>query len=162
MRVMRVLRLRRKWTAAAVGVAVIGTLAAVALGSTGSGFTFTTLVAANFNETVHMNSDRVKFQTKDPTVVRTQKVVVAAGAFSGWHHHPGIILVSVQSGAVTVWQADCTSKTYGPGLPNGAVFVEGGDAPIQVTSAGGATEYATQVTPSPPVFRSEDDPPPCA
>ena len=53
---------------------------------------------------------------------------------------------------------------HGPGLPNGAVFVEGGDDPMQVTSTAGATEYVTLVAPdhNPPLFRIEDDPPPCA
>ena len=145
--------------AATVGVAVIGTLAAVALGSPGSGVTPTNLVTANFDHTVHLNSDRVKFQTKDSTDVRIQKLVFGAGGFSGWHHHPGMILVAVQSGAVTLWESDCSSTTYGPGLPDGAVFAEGGDDPQQATSAGGATVYVTYVAPNadPPVFRIEDD-----
>ncbi len=161
---MPILRSRKKWIAWTVGVVVIGTLAAVALGSAGSGVTSTTLVTANFDKTVHVNSDRVKFQTKDPTDVRVQKLVFAAGAYSGWHHHPGIVVVAVESGAVTLWDSDCTSKTYGPGLPNGGVFVEGGDDPVQATSASGATVYVTYVAPNanPPVFRIEDDPPPCA
>jgi hypothetical protein len=67
--------------------------------------------------------------------------------------------VAVESGAVTLWQSDCSSTTYGPGLPDGAVFAEGGDEPVQATSAGGATVYVTYVAPSadPPVFRIEDD-----
>jgi len=157
--VLRVLRLRKKWGAATIGVAVIGTLAtAVALGSPGSGNAITTLVTANFDQTVHLNSDRVKFQTKDATDVRIQKIVFAPGAFSGWHHHPGMAMVSVESGAVRLWDSDCSSQTYGPGLPNGAVFTESGDAPQQVTSAGGATVYAVFVAPSndPPVTRVED------
>ena len=139
---------------------MIGTVAAVALGSAGSGFSPETLVTANLDNTVQLNSDRVKFQTKDATIVRTQKVVIAAGGFSGWHHHPGVIIVSVQSGSVTVEDSHCTSQTYGAGQ----VFVEAGDDPLQVASAGGATEYATQVAPqvAPPVFRNEDAPPPCA
>jgi hypothetical protein len=158
------LRSIKTWTAATVGVAVIGTLAAVALASPGSGVTSTTLVTANFDETVHMHSDRVKFQTKDATDFRIQKLVFAAGAYSGWHHHPGIILVAVESGAVTLWDSKCHSTTYGPGLPNGAVFVEGHDKPVQATSTDGATAYVTYVAPSadPPVFRIEDEPPPCA
>jgi len=136
----------------------------VALGSPGSGITSTNLVTANFDGTVHVNSDRVKFQTKDATDVRVQQLVFGAGGFSGWHHHPGMILVAVQSGAVTLWESDCSSTTYGPGLPDGAVFAEGGDDPQQATSAGGATVYVTYVAPNadPPVFRIEDDPPPCA
>jgi hypothetical protein len=117
------------------------------------------LVTANFDETTRQNSDRVKLQTKGPTDVRVQRINVGAGGFSGWHHHPGIVIVTVASGTLTLTHSDCSSKTYGPGLPNGAVFVEGGDEPVQATSASGATAYVTYVAPSadPPVFRIEDD-----
>jgi hypothetical protein len=164
--VVRVLRSKKTWAAATVGVAVIGTLAVVALGSPGSGFTPETLVTANFNNDVHLNSDRVKFQTKDPTYVRVQRIVIAAGGRSGWHHHPGIVIVAVQSGEVTFTHSDCSSKTYGPGLPNGAVFAEGGDDAAQASSTTGAINYVTFVAPndgpvSPTTFRVEDDPVSC-
>ena len=162
-KLVRVLRSKKKWAAATIGVVVIGTLAAVALGSPPSGVTITTLVTANFDETGHLNSDQVKFQTKDATDVRIQKIVFAPGGYSGWHHHPGMVLLSVESGVVTLQQPDCSSQNYGPGLPNGAVFAEGGDVPEQVTSAGGATIYAVFVAPSndPPITRVEDDPISC-
>jgi hypothetical protein len=146
-----------------VATSVAATLAAVALGEPGFGVAPENLVTANFDHTVHMNSDRVKFQTKDPSDVRVQKLVFGANSRTGWHHHPGIVIVTVQSGAVTLWQSDCSSKTYGPGLPNGAVFAEGGDDPVQATSTTGARNYVTFVAPSadPPVFRIEDDPISC-
>lgn len=150
----------RIWPVALVSVALAGTLvAAVAMASAGSGVAITTFVTADFDHAVHLNSDRVKFQTKGPTDVRVQKLIFSAGGRSGWHHHPGVVLVTVEAGAVTLWNADCSSETYGPDLPNGAVFAEGGDAPQQVTSAGGATVYAVFVAPShdPPVTRLEDD-----
>jgi hypothetical protein len=161
---MRVLSSKKKWTAATIGVAMIGMLAAVALGSPGFGTTSTNFVTANFDHAVHVNSDKVKFQTKDSTDVRIQRLDFAPGSFSGWHHHPGIVLVTVASGAVTLWKSDCSSTTYGPGLPDGAVFLEGGDEPMQATSTNGATNYVVYVAPDadPPVFRIEDDPPPCA
>ena len=160
---MRVVRSMKKWAAATAGVVVIGTLAAVALGEPGSGVTPTNLVTANFDQAVHLNSDRVKFQTKDATDVRIQKLVFGPNSRSGWHHHPGIVIVTVESGSVTLWQSDCSSKTYGPGLPNGAVFAEGGDDPVQATSTTGATNYVTLVAPNadPPVFRTEDEPVSC-
>jgi hypothetical protein len=67
-------------------------------------------------------------------------------------------------GARALWDSDCNSKTYGLGLPDGAVFAEGGDEPVEATSTNGATAYVTFVAPNadPPVFRIEDDPPPCA
>lgn len=158
---MRVLGTKKKWVAASAGVvAAIGTLATVALGSdTPSNFVGESpFVTANFEEAVHWNSDRVKFQTKGPTDVRVQKIVVGPGGFSGWHHHPGIVIVAVQSGSITFTHSDCSSKTYGPGLPNGAVFVEGGDDPGQASSVGGATLYVTYVAPdaNPPVVRIND------
>ena len=147
---------------------MIGTLATVALGShLPVGFVGDPpLVTANFDETVHLNSDRVKFQTKGPTDVRVQRNVFSPGGRSGWHHHPGVVIVAVQSGAVTSTHSDCSSKTYGPGLPNGAVFAEGGDDPTQASSTTGATVYVTYVAPNegpvtPTTFRTEDTPISC-
>ncbi len=163
-KVIRVLRSRKRWVAATVGIAMIATFATVALASPPFGFGATNLVpAANLSHKVHLNSDGVKFQTKDETYVRVQKITIAPNGYSGWHHHPGIVIVAVQSGAVTFTHSDCSSKTYGPGLPNGAVFVEGGDDPGQASSVGGATLYATFVAPNngavtSTTFRTEDDP----
>ena len=149
--------------AAIFGVAVFGTLATVALASAGVGFAPTNLATGNLNADVKWNSDGVKIQTKDPTDVRVQRIDIAPGGFSGWHHHPGIVIVTVASGQVTFTQSDCSSTTYGPGLPAGSVFVEGGDDPAQASSVGGATVYATFVAPhaTPPVFRIEDSPQSC-
>jgi hypothetical protein len=160
--VLRVSRSKKKWGAAIVGVAVIGTFAAVAFASIGSGFVPTNLVTANLVNTVRENSDGVKLQTKEPTDVRVQRIDIAPNGYSGWHHHPGIVIVTVATGQVTFTHSDCSSKTYGPGLPAGSVFVEGGDDPGQASSVGGATIYATFVAPhvdppTGPIFRIEDD-----
>ena len=162
---MRVFRSRKKLSFAIVGVAVIGTWAAVPLGSAGVGFHPTTLVTANIANNVKLNSDRVKFQTKGPTDVRVQMIVFAPGGYSGWHHHPGIVIATVASGEVKFTRgSSCSSTTYGPGRAAGSVFVEFGDDPGQAFSGSGATIYATFVAPhaTPPVFRIEDNPPACA
>ncbi len=141
------------------GVGVAATFVTVALAThTPFNFTTTPIVTGNLVDDVKWNSDRVKFQTKDPTDVRVARVDIAPGGRSGWHHHPGIVIVTVMSGAVTFTHSDCSSKTYGPGLPDGAVFVEGGDNPAQASSTAGATSYATFVAPhaNPPVFRIDD------
>jgi hypothetical protein len=153
----------KTWTVVMLAVALLGAVATVSFASPGSGTTSTTLVTADFTGTVHMSSDRVKFGTKDAADVRVQRIDFAPGGYSGWHHHPGMIIVAVASGAVTLTDAECHSVTYGPGLLDGAVFVEGGDSPVQASSASGATVYVTYVAPdaNPPVFRIEDDPPPC-
>jgi hypothetical protein len=163
--VVRALRVGKKWSVAVVGFAVVGTSAAVALGSVGVGFMPTNLVTANVPGKIQAKADGIKLRTKGPTDVRVQKIDIAAGGLSGWHHHPGIVIVSVASGEVTFTNSDCSATTYGPGLPAGSAFVESGDDPGQASSVGGATVYATFVAPqaSPPVFRIEDaaQPQPC-
>ena len=163
----RINRNHRRLVIAAVGVAVVGTVAAVALGSPGSGRVTTLLVEkADNDETVELNSDRIKLQTKGPTDVRVQTITFAPGGHSGWNHKPGFVLVAVLSGEVTKFDSQCNGTTYGPNSPNGAVFVEYGDEPEEVrnVSDAPATVYATLVAPdaNPPVFRIEDDRPPCA
>ena len=153
----------KKLIVLALSAAGLAAAAAVALGSPGVGFHPENLVTANLPNDVKINNDRIKFQTKDPTDVRVQKIVFAAGGYSGWHHHPGVVIATVASGTVTFTESDCSSTTYGPGLPAGAVFVEQSDTPGQASSAGGATVYATFIAPhaDPPVFRIEDDPVTC-
>ena len=155
---------RLKGAATILGIALSGTIATAAIASPGFGISSAILVTANLDEEGHINSDRVKLQTKDKTDVRVQRLTFAAGAYSGWHHHPGVIIVAVQSGIVTLSDSNCGSKNYGPGQPSGSVFIEGHDTAQQATSAAGAVVYVTYVAPSasPPVFRLEDSAPSCA
>jgi hypothetical protein len=150
--------------AAIAASAAIGMLATAAVASPSSGVAFTTLTVQNFDDPDQINSDKIKFQTKDRTIVRIQSAIWDAGSTSGWHHHPGVIIGVVASGSVIVWDGACNQRAYGPGLPLGAVFVEGDDELMRVTSSGGATEYVVHTIPfgSPPVFRVEDDAPACA
>lgn len=150
--------------AAVLGIALVGMSAPAALASPGSGISSENLVTADLNESRHINSDRVKFQTKGRTNVRVQKLTFGANSFSGWHHHPGIVIVAVQSGIVTLTDSNCGETSYGPGHPNGSVFVEGHDSAQQASSVAGAVVYVTYVAPSadPVDFRDENDPPACA
>jgi quercetin dioxygenase-like cupin family protein len=115
---------------------------------------------------VQLNSDRVKFQTKDPTFVRVAKVTILAGGNSGWHHHPGMAIVAVLSGTIKVTNSDCSSTTHAAGT----VFVVSGDDPGLAESVGGdAVAYTTFIAPQTPVppppsnsFRIDDPAPACA
>ena len=153
---------KKRLSVAIVGVVAVGIFAAVALASLGVGFTPTTLVTGNRVNTIEANHDGVKLRTKGPSDVRVQKIVFSAGGSSGWHHHPGIVIAAVESGAVTFTDACGSATTYGPGLPAGSVFVESSDTPGQASSVAGATLHATFIVPhaNPPVFRIEDNPPP--
>ena len=150
---------RRHVVAGTVGVLVLGILTPGAQASPGSPtIKVVTFVTAQLNHTLHLKHDGVALRTKSPTDIRMQSLTFLAGDRTGWHHHPGLVLVTVQTGSVTVWDEDCSTTTYGPGLAAGAVFTEGGNDSQEVTSAGGGTVYVTFVVPRavPPVFRIED------
>lgn len=143
-------------------VAILGltalTIATPALASPGSGITSVVLATGDLDQQVNYNHDRIKLQTKDPADVRVQRLEFAAGAYTGWHHHPGVVIVTVASGLITTVDHECRTVSYGPGSPNGSVFVEGHDTPMEARSASGGTVFATYIAPSasPPVFRIED------
>jgi quercetin dioxygenase-like cupin family protein len=145
--------------AAIVLVSSVALAGTVVLASPGTGITSEILVTGDLNEEVNYNHDRVKLQTKGRIDVRVQKLTFAAGSRTGWHHHPAVVIVSVASGSVTITDGNCGSKTYGPGLPAGSVFVEGHDSPMEASSTTGGVVYATYVAPdaTPPVFRIEDN-----
>ena len=122
------------------------------------------LAAANFKETVAINSERIKFQTKGDTDTYEVRLNWAANGNSGWHHHPGIVLVQVASGLIDVTRVvngECKTTRYGVGSPNGSTFTEG-DTMHVGTSAAGAVAYATAVVAAGAPSRIDDSPPPCA
>ncbi len=142
--------------ALSVAAATMGTSA---LASPGSGIRSEVLATGDLNESVNYNHDRIKFQTKDPVDVRVQRLDFGQNSYTGWHHHPGVVIVTVASGLITTVDHNCQTKTYGPTSPNGSVFVEGHDTPMEARSVSGGTVFATYIAPNstPPKFRIEDD-----
>jgi quercetin dioxygenase-like cupin family protein len=146
-----------------LAAAATGIISAVAFASPPSNFVGTPLTSGALDQSVQKNSDRVKFQTKGSTDTAEIRFDLGADASSGWHHHPGIVIVQVASGSVTVSNGSCDTKVYGPASPNGSVFVEGNTI-HRVTSDAGAVAYGTFVVDEhdPLLLRIEDDAPPCA
>jgi quercetin dioxygenase-like cupin family protein len=103
-------------------------------------------------EGITINTDRIKFQTKDPTDVATYSVTYAPGGFSGWHTHPGVLLVTVQSGSV-IRTVGCASWTYDAG----ETFVESDEQAVGSVRNASASDQAlllvTQIVPSGSVRR---------
>jgi quercetin dioxygenase-like cupin family protein len=47
---------------------------------------------------------------------RFERVVTDASGFhSGWHTHPGLVIVQIEAGSVQFTQGSCTARTFGPG-----------------------------------------------
>ena len=155
------MKLHRRLAFGAFAVAGAAGAATIALANPGN--TVTTILGhrATLSDSVEVNQDRIKFQTKDPVDMVTQKVTFPALGTSGWHYHPGVVLVVVESGHVTTHDANCQTKTYGPGQ----AFVESGTDPFMVSNESSteeAVDIATIASPAGSPFRIETDPPPCA
>ena len=72
-----------------------------------SGFV-STAVARGTAEAFHIRSTDgfdVEIKTKDNTDIAVANVVVAPGGTSGWHSHPGPVLVIVKTGTITFYRA---------------------------------------------------------
>ncbi len=78
--------------------------------------------------------------------VAVSKVTIGPGGSSGWHHHPGVVMVSVASGTVTEYDEDCNPTV----IPEGQGFVESHDEVHLVRNEGSvpAVLYATFVSPT--------------
>ncbi len=60
--------------------------------------------------------ESVRIKHRGPTEIVTQRLTVPAGnPGSGWHSHPGPHLVSIVSGESTIYEADCSRRTYRAG-----------------------------------------------
>ena len=66
-----------------------------------------------------MNSKSgVHLKTKGSVDVATQRITIGGGGHTGWHSHPGPVLVTIKSGALRVIYADdetCEGTLYETG-----------------------------------------------
>ena len=96
---------------------------------------------------VKAENDGIKVESVPGSAdIVTLKVVIKPGGSTGWHHHPGITLVSVASGTATEYHEDC-HKTV---LKAGDGFFEGTDKPHVVRNEGNvdAVLYPTFLIPT--------------
>jgi quercetin dioxygenase-like cupin family protein len=126
-------RNRTRWLVAiAVAVACVGASSSVVSASPPSSKGFTAAVIG-VGATDHNYGFKAKVGEK--TVV--SQFNLEPGAYGGWHHHYGRTLVTVMTGEVTLYHADCSSHVYQAGdafveMP-GVVHmpVNTGDEPLQ-------------------------------
>ncbi len=115
-----------------------------------SGFVSTLLARGNagsFHIQSKANKFEVEIKAKDNTDIAVSSIAVAVGGNSGWHSHPGPVLVVVKTGSITFYNApDCVPVVHNAGT----AFVEpGGDVGLAqnegaVAATGTATFFAPQ------------------
>ena len=73
----------------------------------------------------------VHLKTKGSADIVTQRIVIGGGGHTGWHSHPGPVLVTVKAGALRLIYADdatCEGTVY----EAGDSFIDRGDAVVHI------------------------------
>ena len=100
--------------------------------------------------------ERIRINQKGPSDILQTKIVLQPGGDTGWHTHPGPVIVVVKTGAVTEFHSNGCVSVH----PAGSVFLESeGEVHrvINQTSAAGEA-YATFILPpgSQPLYPAAD------
>ncbi len=125
-----------------LALALIVVFAGTVLATDSRGFQSSVLSRGTLSEPVHFNTGAVKFQTKGSVVFVTATATFAAPGSSGWHAHPGVVLVTVVSGSLVEYAADCSSTTYGAG----SAFTESGNNAGLVRNESTTTPAVVNIT----------------
>lgn len=126
-------------------IAVIGVLVAVlvatpALSTPGSGVTSAPVLARGSLEDMHKL--RIKSDLSDVVV---QQITIAPGGHTGWHSHPGPVLVVVTAGELTYYPADdqhCRPHTYSAG----ETFIDPGRGNVHIARNEGTVPMVLYAT----------------
>ena len=90
-----------------------------------------------------IHADGIKVESKTAASFTVARLTFAPGGTTGWHAHPGPVLVIVTIGSVTKYPADdCTAHTY----TAGQAFVENGPADQNMVRNDGTVPAETIVT----------------
>ena len=125
--------------AAGVGLAFL-LLVGVALATPGSGVLSApvhargTLEPTTGGNLIVNSKSGVHVKTKGSTDLVTQEIRIAPGGHTGWHSHPGPVLVTVKAGSLQLIYADDAS-CQGTVYEAGDSFVDRGDETVHIARA---------------------------
>jgi quercetin dioxygenase-like cupin family protein len=103
--------------------------------------TFTDDVSAKF--TVSHNGRTIVSNAKDASQVVFQNLSFAPGGHTGWHSHPGPVVVTVKSGTLTYYEGSgpCVGREY----PAGSAFLDPGKGHVHIARNEGPETVETSV-----------------
>jgi len=145
---------RRGLVAAAIGVGFLLTVGA-ALATPGMGILAAPVQARgtlgpNVGPNLVVNSKTgVHLKALGSTNIVTQQIRIAPGGNTGWHSHPGPVLVTVKSGSIQLFYASDTS-CQGVVYEAGDSFIDRGDENVHIARASpfdGVELWATYFVP---------------
>ena len=124
---MRLSRSTKRW----IVVAIL-----VLAGAVGVGVAVATVTSTNLADTtaVRLRIDRSQFVPSEDQPEFN----------SGWHTHPGPVIIQVQEGYLKITQATCHPNVVGPG----ETYVETAQLPVLATANKAVTWTATLIVPA--------------
>src|SRR6266536_863300 len=110
----------------------------VAFATTGEGTVGTLLNRGANSDEVKIHTDDIKFKTDGPTDILVVTQTWQPGGHSGWHTHSGLVLFTLKSGAISVFDGKCNERIVNPG----DAFVEPVGEPMEVKNYGSVPAVA--------------------
>jgi quercetin dioxygenase-like cupin family protein len=127
---------------ALLAVTALGAIAAVGYGDP-SGLNVSPISLATLDGPVRLDTAGIEMHTRGARDALMARLEFAAHGTSGWHTHPGPVIVEVASGNLTLrypTRTGCHEQTFGPGTG----FIEtGGQIHEAVAGDEPVTVYAT-------------------
>ena len=131
-------------------VAAASSVAVAAILTPSSGVSGVILARASFADQTDIKF-KIKGQGQEVINVNNsgdtvmQKIVIAPGGHTGWHSHPGPVVVLVASGEMSFYDGDdatCTARTYA----TGQAFIDSGQGHVHIARNEGSVPLELYVT----------------
>jgi quercetin dioxygenase-like cupin family protein len=101
----------------------------------------------------------VKLSSEGPSTMSNQDAAYGPGGHNGWHSHPGMVAVTIISGAIQWFNEDCEETDY----KAGDSWTEGSQLHyFRVVGATGLHATAFFITAQGAALRTDEPAPPCA
>jgi quercetin dioxygenase-like cupin family protein len=129
-----------------LALALVTVFAGTALATGATGFSATTLARGTVSTRVSAHADGIRLRTSGDVDFVTSAVNIAPLGSSGWHTHPGVVLVTVTSGSLTFYDHHCRATVH----EAGSSFVESGTRAglvLNLSATTAATVSATYIVP---------------
>ena len=135
--------------AIALGLIATTTSIGLAIATPGVGAVGTTFARGTLDAGVKVLNGDLQLKTRSDIDAVTQSIVIAPGGTTGWHSHPGPVLVTIVAGTMAFYPANdpnCAAIIY----ETGDTFVDRGGGNVHTARNEGATDlvlWATYLVP---------------
>jgi len=127
----------------------------VAVATPGEGTVGTVLNRGANPDVVKIHTDLIKFKTRGPSDVLIVTQTWQPGGHSGWHTHSGLVLFTLKSGTISVFDGNCSERVVNAG----EAFVEPVGEPMEVKNYGTVPAVAYFAIVNAPGAPGKDDAP---